>query len=186
MPLRVPVEVRVNQYFVVDVALRTPDGLPLGEPARLSVHSNAYGMVLFLITVTAAAVLTALTARRLWHRFRGQPDRADLDRMLDDRRGHQGHHGSVDDEDLPVDAIGRRGGEIGDQIRDVVGRERIDSVVRRVAEDRLGHRRAFVARDFAQGDEAVGAPQEAGVFGAEEVGERARVVDPDSGGMQTR
>ncbi|MPM89141.1 hypothetical protein SDC9_136249 [bioreactor metagenome] len=51
---------------------------------------------------------------------------------------------------------------------------------------RLGHRRAFVARDFAQGDEAVGAPQEAGVFGAEEVGERARVVDPDSGGMQTR
>ncbi|WP_250149847.1 hypothetical protein [Mycolicibacter acidiphilus] len=80
LPLRVPVEVRVNQYFVVDVALRTPDGLPLGEPARLSVHSNAYGMVLFLITITAAAVLIALTARRLWHRFRGQPDRADLDR----------------------------------------------------------------------------------------------------------
>lgn len=80
LPLRVPVEVRVNQHFVVDVALQTPDGLPLGEAARLSVHSNAYGMVLFLITMTAAAALTALTARRLWHRFRGQPDRADLDR----------------------------------------------------------------------------------------------------------
>lgn len=80
LPLRVPVEVRVNQHFVVDAALQTPDGLPLGEPARLSVHSNAYGMVLFLITMTAAAVLTALTGRRLWHRFRGQPDRADLDR----------------------------------------------------------------------------------------------------------
>ncbi|GFG71521.1 hypothetical protein MSEN_32410 [Mycolicibacter senuensis] len=80
LPLRVPVEVRVNQHFVVDVALQTPDGLPLGESARLSVHSNAYGMVLFLITMTAAAALTVLTARRLWHRFRGQPDRADLDR----------------------------------------------------------------------------------------------------------
>jgi len=37
-------------------------------------------MVLFLITMTATAVLIALTGRRLWHRFRGQPDRADLDR----------------------------------------------------------------------------------------------------------
>ncbi|HEX7321820.1 MAG TPA: DUF6049 family protein [Mycobacterium sp.] len=80
LPLRVPVEVHFNQRVAVDVALTTPGGLPLGEPARLSVHANAYGMVLFLITVTAGAVLAALTARRLWHRFRGQPDRADLDR----------------------------------------------------------------------------------------------------------
>jgi hypothetical protein len=35
---------------------------------------------LFLITLSAAAVLVALAGRRLWHRFRGQPDRADLDR----------------------------------------------------------------------------------------------------------
>lgn len=80
LPLRVPVEVRFNQRMAVDVALQTPGGLPLGEPARLSVHSNAYGMVLFMITMTAAAALTVLTGRRLWHRFRGQPDRADLDR----------------------------------------------------------------------------------------------------------
>ena len=78
LPLRVPVEVRVNQHFVVDAALQTPDGLPLGESVRLSVHSNAYGMVLFLITMTAAAALTVLIGSRLWHRFRGQPDRADL------------------------------------------------------------------------------------------------------------
>jgi hypothetical protein len=64
----------------VDVALRTADGLPLGEPVRLSVHSNAYGKVLFFITLSAAAVLVLLAGRRLWHRFRGQPDRADLDR----------------------------------------------------------------------------------------------------------
>jgi hypothetical protein len=47
---------------------------------RLSVHANAYGKVLFAITLAAAAVLAMLAGRRLWHRFRGQPDRADLDR----------------------------------------------------------------------------------------------------------
>lgn len=77
LPLRVPVEVKSNQLSVIDVALRTPDGVHLGDSVRLSVHSNAYGKVLFAITLSAAAVLALLTGRRLWHRFRGQPDRAD-------------------------------------------------------------------------------------------------------------
>jgi hypothetical protein len=80
LPLRVPTEVHFTQRVAVDVALRTPDGLQLGEPVRLSVHSNAYGQVLFAITLAAGAVLVALAGRRLWHRFRGQPDPADLDR----------------------------------------------------------------------------------------------------------
>jgi hypothetical protein len=80
LPLRVPIEVNFTQRVAIDVALRTPDGVPLGEPVRLSVHSNAYGKVLFAMTLTAAAVLVTLAGRRLWHRFRGQPDRADLDR----------------------------------------------------------------------------------------------------------
>ena len=80
LPLRVPIEVHFTQRVAVDVALRTADGLPLGEPVRLSVHSNAYGQVLFFITLGAGAVLALLTGRRLWHRFRGQPDRADLNR----------------------------------------------------------------------------------------------------------
>jgi hypothetical protein len=80
LPLRVPIEVNFTQRVAIDVAMHTPDGVPLGEPVRLSVHSNAYGKVLFLITISAAAVLVALAGRRLWHRFRGQPDRADLDR----------------------------------------------------------------------------------------------------------
>ncbi len=80
LPLRVPIEVHFTQRVAVDVALRTDDGLPLGEPVRLSVHSNAYGQVLFFITLSAGAVLVLLAGRRLWHRFRGQPDRADLDR----------------------------------------------------------------------------------------------------------
>jgi Family of unknown function (DUF6049) len=80
LPLRVPIEVHFTQRVAVDVALRTADGLSLGEPVRLSVHSNAYGKVLFFITLAAGAVLVLLAGRRLWHRFRGQPDRADLDR----------------------------------------------------------------------------------------------------------
>ncbi|MBV9514607.1 MAG: hypothetical protein JO280_11285 [Mycobacteriaceae bacterium] len=80
LPLRVPIEVHFTQRVAVDVTLRTPDGLTLGEPVRLSVHSNAYGKVLFAITMAAAAVLVVLAGRRLWHRFRGQPDPADLDR----------------------------------------------------------------------------------------------------------
>lgn len=80
LPLKVPIEVHFTQRVAVDVALRTADGLPLGEPVRLSVHSNAYGKVLFFITLSAGAVLILLVGRRLWHRFRRQPDRADLDR----------------------------------------------------------------------------------------------------------
>jgi hypothetical protein len=80
LPLQVPIEVHFTQRVAVDVALRTADGLPLGEPVRLSVHSNAYGQVLFVITLSVGTVLVLLAGRRLWHRYRGQPDPADLDR----------------------------------------------------------------------------------------------------------
>ena len=100
LPLQVPIEVHFTQRVAVDVALRTADGLPLGEPVRLSVHSNAYGQVLFFITLSVGAVLVALAGRRLWHRFRGQPDRADLDRSdpLDTALAH------IDDPNLNAHA----------------------------------------------------------------------------------
>lgn len=94
LPLRVPIEVNFTQRVAIDVTLRTPDGTRLGDPVRLSVHSNAYGKVLFAITLTAAAVLVLLAGRRLWHRFRGQPDRADLDRPDPPRR--RSAHDDVD------------------------------------------------------------------------------------------
>ena len=78
LPLRVPIEVHFTQRVAVDVSLQTVGGLELGAPVRLSVHSNAYGKLLFFITLSAGAVLVLLAGRRLWHRFRGQPDRADL------------------------------------------------------------------------------------------------------------
>lgn len=85
LPLRIPVEVNFAQRVAIDVTLRTPNGLQLGEPVRLSVHSNAYGQVLFAITLTGGAILALLVGRRLYHRFRGQPDRADLDRPRNPR-----------------------------------------------------------------------------------------------------
>jgi len=85
--LAVPIRVRLYVdappgMTVTDLGeIELPPGyVPLGEPVRLSVHSNAYGKVLFAITMSAGAVLFALAGRRLWHRFRGQPDPADLDR----------------------------------------------------------------------------------------------------------
>lgn len=96
LPLRVPIEVNFTQRVAIDVTLRTPDGMRLGDPVRLSVHSNAYGKVLFAITMTAAAVLVLLAGRRLWHRFRGQPDRADLDRPDPFDARHARVHDDVD------------------------------------------------------------------------------------------
>jgi hypothetical protein len=98
LPLRVPIEVNFTQRVAIDVALATPGGVQLGEPVRLSVHSNAYGKVLFAITLSAAAVLVALAGRRLWHRFRGQPDPADLDRPDPPDGDHQRADHVVDEE----------------------------------------------------------------------------------------
>ena len=98
LPLRVPIEVNFTQRVAIDVTLRTPAGVPLGEPVRLSVHSNAYGKVLFAITLSAAAVLVALAGRRLWHRFRGRPDPADLDRPEPGETPFNGAERRVDEE----------------------------------------------------------------------------------------
>ena len=80
--LQVPTSVSRTGQFAVDVALSTDSGQQLGESARLQVRSTAYGPATALATAGAALVLLALVARRLWHRFRGQPDRADEHRAV--------------------------------------------------------------------------------------------------------
>jgi hypothetical protein len=61
----------------VDFSVTTLDGTRLGEVSTVSVRSNAYGQALAIITACAGALLLLLAGRRLWHRFRGQPDPAD-------------------------------------------------------------------------------------------------------------
>ncbi|GAA4485013.1 hypothetical protein GCM10023094_39310 [Rhodococcus olei] len=75
--LQVPAKVTDTGKMVVDVALTTSNGHELGESTSVSVRSNSYGKVLVIITAGAGALLLLLAGRRLWHRFRGQPDPAD-------------------------------------------------------------------------------------------------------------
>ncbi|QCQ93029.1 DUF6049 family protein [Rhodococcus sp. SGAir0479] len=75
--LQVPAEVSDSRTMVVDLSLTTESGQSLGEQTSVTVRSNAYGQALAIITAGAGALLLFLAGRRLWHRFRGQPDRAD-------------------------------------------------------------------------------------------------------------
>ncbi|MFR9753712.1 DUF6049 family protein [Nocardia sp. 004] len=74
---RIPTEVSDSRNLVIPISLTTPEGIALGSPTQVSVRSNAYGQALAIITGCAGFLLLLLVSRRLWHRFRGQPDPAD-------------------------------------------------------------------------------------------------------------
>ncbi|WHU50121.1 DUF6049 family protein [Gordonia sp. L191] len=84
--LQLPTRAETSEAITVTISIATVTGLPMGSDIRLSVHSNAYGKALFIITIIAGAALVLLTARRLWHRFRGEPDPADADRPEPDEQ----------------------------------------------------------------------------------------------------
>ena len=101
--LQIPTRSDRSKSMTVQIGLVTSSGVPLGSPIELSVHSNAYGQPLFIITICAGVLLVLLAGRRLWHRFRGEPDPADLDRpepdeherlMADSRALHSGAIGT--------------------------------------------------------------------------------------------
>ncbi|MGV8874442.1 MAG: DUF6049 family protein [Rhodococcus sp. (in: high G+C Gram-positive bacteria)] len=75
--ITVPAEVDDSRNLSVDFSVTTLDGSRLGDVSTVSVRSNAYGQALAIITACAGALLLLLAGRRLWHRFRGQPDPAD-------------------------------------------------------------------------------------------------------------
>ncbi|NLG56199.1 MAG: glycoprotein, partial [Rhodococcus sp.] len=75
--LTVPTEISDSRKLVVHFSLTTEDGREFGNPTSVTVRSNAYGQALAILTAGAGALLLFLAGRRLWHRFRGQPDRAD-------------------------------------------------------------------------------------------------------------
>jgi hypothetical protein len=56
--------------FTVDVALTTPGGTQLGNPARIQLSSTAYGTVTLVIAGTAFGLLLLLSGRRIYRRVR--------------------------------------------------------------------------------------------------------------------
>lgn len=81
LPLQVPTTVGRSGQFAVDATLVTPTGEDLGTATRLLVRSTAYGAATAAVVAAAAGLLLLLVARRLLHRLRGQPDRADEGRV---------------------------------------------------------------------------------------------------------
>ncbi|WP_277831016.1 DUF6049 family protein [Speluncibacter jeojiensis] len=75
--LQIPAEVRFSRQLNLRVQLTTPAGRPLGEQIHVTIHSNAYGNAMTIVTAGAGGLLLLLAGRRLWHRFKGQPDPAD-------------------------------------------------------------------------------------------------------------
>lgn len=78
--IQIPTHASTSERATVRIAMASSTGLPLSAPVELEIYTNAYGKPLFWITIGAATLLVLLTARRLWHRFRGQADPADEDR----------------------------------------------------------------------------------------------------------
>lgn len=74
---QIPTQVSDKRNLVIPISLTTPEAVPLGNATSVSVRSNAYGQALAIITACAGALLLLLAGRRLWRRFRGQPDPAD-------------------------------------------------------------------------------------------------------------
>ncbi|MCP2318618.1 hypothetical protein APR12_003973 [Nocardia amikacinitolerans] len=74
---QIPTEVSDSRNLVIPISLNTPDGVALGNATSVSVRSNAYGQALAIITACAGLLLFLLAGRRLWRRFRGEPDPAD-------------------------------------------------------------------------------------------------------------
>jgi hypothetical protein len=74
---QIPTKVSDSRNLTIPISLTTPDGVSLGNAVSVKVRSNAYGSALAIITACAGALLFLLAGRRLWRRFRGQPDPAD-------------------------------------------------------------------------------------------------------------
>lgn len=73
--VEVSAEVTRAGQFVVDAAVRTPDGGQLGPASRLRVRSTAYGTITVWLTGTAGVLLVLLAARRVLRRVRRESTR---------------------------------------------------------------------------------------------------------------
>ncbi|RKT84408.1 hypothetical protein SAMN05421805_103339 [Saccharopolyspora antimicrobica] len=61
--------------FILDVKVSTQDGTQFGETKRLTYKSGNYGPLILIITLSAAALLVLMSARRIFKRLRARQKR---------------------------------------------------------------------------------------------------------------
>lgn len=93
--LYIPAKVVQSGWLTTDVELSTPNGVQLGQPARLRLRSSAYGTITIIVTGTAFGLLVLLAGRRIYRRVRAA-------------RSAQGRHTGPDEENSSGDSSPER------------------------------------------------------------------------------
>ncbi|HKS48807.1 MAG TPA: DUF6049 family protein [Amycolatopsis sp.] len=71
-PVQIEAEALRAGKFSVTVNLSTPDGTPLGNPARFELRSNEYGVVTLVLTIAGGAALVLLSGRQIYRRLKAR------------------------------------------------------------------------------------------------------------------
>jgi hypothetical protein len=70
--ITIPAEALRAGRFSVIVALSTPGGTQLGNPARFELRSNQYGVVTLVLTIAGGVALVLLSGRQIYRRLRAR------------------------------------------------------------------------------------------------------------------
>lgn len=70
--ITIPAEALRAGRFSVTVALSTPGGTQLGDPARFELRSNQYGVVTLGLTIAGGVALVLLSGRQIYRRIRAR------------------------------------------------------------------------------------------------------------------
>ncbi|GAB2979491.1 DUF6049 family protein [Amycolatopsis acidiphila] len=70
--ITIPAEALRAGRFSVTVALSTPGGTQLGNPARFELRSNQYGVVTLVLTIAGGVALVLLSGRQIYRRVRAR------------------------------------------------------------------------------------------------------------------
>ncbi|MTD56162.1 hypothetical protein GKO32_19585 [Amycolatopsis sp. RM579] len=70
--ITIPAEALRAGRFSITVALSTPGGTQLGNPARFELRSNQYGVVTLVLTIAGGVALVLLSGRQIYRRIRAR------------------------------------------------------------------------------------------------------------------
>jgi uncharacterized protein DUF6049 len=70
--IQIPAQALRAGKFSVLVTLSTPNGTPLGNPARFELRSNEYGVATLILTIAGGAALVLLSGRQIYRRVKAR------------------------------------------------------------------------------------------------------------------